>query len=48
MSDAQLLTPPTDAESTWRNYERKKLPSVAKLLSLAKSYTFHDVEESVR
>jgi benzoyl-CoA reductase/2-hydroxyglutaryl-CoA dehydratase subunit BcrC/BadD/HgdB len=48
MSDTQLLTPPTDAESIWRNYERKKLPSVAKLLSLAKSYTFHDVEEAVR
>jgi len=48
MSDTQLLTPPADAESVWRNYERKKLPSVAKLLRLAKSYTFHDVEESVR
>jgi benzoyl-CoA reductase/2-hydroxyglutaryl-CoA dehydratase subunit BcrC/BadD/HgdB len=47
MSTTQLLTPLTDAETVWQNYKRKELPSVAKLLGLWTSYTFHDVEKAV-
>jgi benzoyl-CoA reductase/2-hydroxyglutaryl-CoA dehydratase subunit BcrC/BadD/HgdB len=47
MSNTQLLTPLTDAETIWQNYKRKELSSVTKLLSLWTSYTFHDVEQAV-